>query len=88
MLFTPNTGDHSKLDQILLVKIEHILFFCVYRRSYLVFNSVPRHTTATINTAALVSVTMVVVCGVVVYESSYLFRRLLFPSGAEGEGAV
>ena len=29
------TGDHSKQDQILLVKIDKYIGFCVYRRSYL-----------------------------------------------------
>ena len=39
------TGDHSKQDQILFVKLAKYIVFCVYRRSYQVFHMVPRNTT-------------------------------------------
>ena len=34
------TGDHSKQDQILLVKKAEYIGFCVYRRSYLIWSRV------------------------------------------------
>ena len=34
------TGDHSKQDQILLVKIGKYIGFCLYRRSYLLWSPV------------------------------------------------
>ena len=34
------TGDYSKWDQILFVKIAKCIGFCAYRRSYLIWSSV------------------------------------------------
>ena len=40
-LVHPMKEEHSKWDPILLEKIAKYTGFCVYRRSYLVFNMVP-----------------------------------------------